>query len=181
MHRFARCRLFKHSRAMLRSKYTTKVRNEVDETRKKVRLKKMESVWRNGGLQSFLLPLSLPDREGAEPRREWEHCRCRRDGLCTSVGGWGWLVTSRKMQQGAAMQGDEAKLGGTGPVGLRQPSAICWIAPLYGSRQHRHHIFVMRFSWKSRLDNLSERVWFVVSASYLNELWSELMWKIERF
>jgi len=35
-------------------------------------------------------------------------------------------VTSRKMQQGAAaMQGDEAKLGGTGPVGLRQPSAIC--------------------------------------------------------
>jgi len=43
-------------------------------------------------------------------------------------------VTSRKMQQGAAMQGDEAKLGGTGPVGLRQPSAICWMAPLHESR-----------------------------------------------
>jgi len=69
------------------SKNTTKARNGVKETRKKMRLKKMESVWRNGELQSFLLPLSLPDREGAEPRREWEHCRCRRDGLCTSVGG----------------------------------------------------------------------------------------------
>lgn len=49
-------------------------------------------------------------------------------------------MTSRKMQQGAAMQGDEAKLGGTGPVGLRQPSAICWMALLYELRQHRHYI-----------------------------------------
>lgn len=40
-------------------------------------------------------------------------------------------MTSRKMQQSAAMQGDEAKLGGTGPVGLRQSSAICWMAPLH--------------------------------------------------
>lgn len=59
-------------------------------------------------------------------------------------------MTSRKMQQGAAMQGDEAKLGGTGPVGLRQPSAICWMAPLHRSRQQRHYIFAIRFLRKSR-------------------------------
>jgi len=65
-------------------------------------------------------------RGGAERRREWER-RSGAEGVASaSVGGRGWPVTSRKMQQGAAaMQGDEAKLGGTGPVGLRQPSAIC--------------------------------------------------------
>lgn len=54
-------------------------------------------------------------------------------------------MTSRKMQQGAAMQRDEAKLGGTGPVGLRQPSAICWMAPLHGSRYIDATPFAMRF------------------------------------
>lgn len=64
-------------------------------------------------------------------------------------------MTSRKMQQGAAMQGDEAKLGGTGPVGLRQPSAICWMAPLHEPRQQRHHIFAMRFSRKSQFHSMT--------------------------
>jgi len=61
--------------------------------------------------------------------------------VSASVGGRGWPVTSRKMQQNAAMQGDEAKLGGTGPVGLRQPSAICWMAPLYRLLHFRDVIF----------------------------------------
>lgn len=86
-------------------------------------------------------------------------------------------MTSRKMQQGAAMQGDEAKLGGTGPVGLRQPSAICWMAPLYGLRQHRHHSFAMRFLRKSRSNDPG--AWFVVNASAIQTY--ELMRKIERF
>jgi len=65
-------------------------------------------------------------RGGAERRREWERRSGAEGVAAASVGGRGWPVTSRKMQQGAAaMQGDEAKLGGTGPVGLRQPSAIC--------------------------------------------------------
>ncbi|KAI4475875.1 hypothetical protein M0804_014032 [Polistes exclamans] len=42
------------------------------------------------------------------------------------------------MQQGAAMQGDEAMLSGTGPVGLQQPSAIRSTPPFRSSSIFLH-------------------------------------------
>lgn len=111
-----------------------KVRHEA--RRRKIRGKRRASGGA-GKLQSFP-PTSFPPRKrGAELRNESGSAVGAEGVASASVGGRGWPVTSRKMQQGAAMQRDEAKLGGTGPVGLRQPSAICWMAPLHGSAPHR--------------------------------------------